>query len=215
MQLIEKSLQIFLIRHGQSAWNGKKRITGQLDPPLSPKGVQQSQNLARVLEHKTLSAIYTSSLSRAVETARPTADQHGLAIHKRDALMELHFGVLQGKFRDHRDPETQALWNRRKENMIDFRVPGGETYRELEQRVKPCLNQIIAQHEGRAVLIVGHRNTNRVILAALMDWPREVAIELNLRSKYLYEISSGKQPQLKTICIDEKRLGREYAGFKM
>lgn len=99
--------------------------------------------------------------------------------------------------------------------MIDFRVPGGETYRELEQRVKPCLNQIIAQHEGRAVLIVGHRNTNRVILAALMDWPREVAIELNLRSKYLYEISSGKQPQLKTICIDEKRLGREYAGFKM
>lgn len=212
---IQRPAKIFLVRHGQSQWNGQKRVSGQCDPPLAPKGIQQAHCLARVLGHETLSAIYTSPLRRAVETAGPTAVDHQLAIQTREALKEIHFGVLQGRFRDERDPEAQHLWEARQKDKGNYRIPGGETFPELEQRVIPCLITIFRQEAGRTILIVGHRNTNRVIMAALMHWPREIALQLNLRSKYLYEITAGQEFHLKTICLDKSKLGRTYEEFRM
>lgn len=202
--------KIFLVRHGLSEWNGQKRISGQLDPPLSPMGVRQAQCLKSLLRDEQLSAVYASPLSRAVETAAPTAALHRLAVKTCEALKEIHLGILQGRFRDERDAEAQRLWAEREKEKLHYRVPGGETFLELETRVVPCLQDILRQ-EG-TVLIVGHRSTNRVILRKLMRWPLNVASELDLRSKYLYEIVPGESPRINTIRLDD---GHKYEGFRM
>lgn len=215
IQSSQKSSKVFLVRHGQSEWNGQKRISGQLDPPLTPKGIQQAVALAATLRTEKLSAIYTSPLTRAVETARPTADQHQLTIQTREALQEIHLGVLEGRFRDQRDPEAQRLWADWQKDKEHYRIPGGETFLELEQRIIPCLNDIITQEATGSILIVGHRSVNRVILGALLGWPRRLTLELNLRSKYLYEITSGQGSQIKTICLDQEKLGYIYDEFRV
>jgi broad specificity phosphatase PhoE len=203
--------KLFVVRHGQSEWNGKKRISGQLDPPLSEKGRHQAQALARALQEESLGAVYSSSLSRAVETARPVAEFHNLPITTCDALKEIHLGILQGRYRDERDPEAQELWAKRTQNKRDFRVAGGETFAELEQRVRSCLNEILLKGAQEALLIVGHRSTNRVLLSSLMNWSEQTAISLNLRSKLLYEIVLGATPQLFTI---QPAAGTKYFGFR-
>ena len=71
---------IYLVRHGESQLNLAKRVSGQLDTPLVPDGIRQSQMLAIQLLEVPLTGIYTSALRRTVETARPTAAMHGLPI---------------------------------------------------------------------------------------------------------------------------------------
>jgi alpha-ribazole phosphatase len=205
--------KVFLIRHGRSAWNGENRVTGQLDPPLSPEGARQAEILEHVLRGECLSAVYTSPLTRARETAEPAARAHELSIQVRDELMEIHMGVLQGRFRDYRDPEAQHLWQERERDRLHYRVPEGESFLDLERRVLPCLHQVLETEKG-AVLIVGHNGTNRVILGALMRWPREVAVGMSMKSKFLYEISPRDVPRIRTICLDESKIGRVIDGFR-
>lgn len=195
----QRCAKIFLVRHGQSAWNQEKRITGQCNPPLSEKGERQAQVLAHVLHEQPLTAIYTSTLQRAQQTARPTSLTHGLPLQTQEALNEIHLGVLQGRFRDARDPEAQRMWEQRGEDKLAFRAPEGETYHELRHRVLPCLRAIIKEAQKGAVLIVGHRNTNRVLLGELLQWPLEVAAATNIKSTYLYEVSYTPQPHVRTI----------------
>ena len=206
---------IYLIRHGESELNRDKRVSGQLNPPLSHEGIQESLALADQLHEIGLTAIYTSSLMRTIETARPTADTHGLPIHTKEALNELHLGVLQGRHRDDRDPEARSLWEERKKDKIHYRVPGGETFAELAERVIRCLDEILATEAGGTILIVGHRATNRALFGALLNWPEEQWLSLNFRHKYLYEITTGAQPQLAAIRLNGRHAGERSVALKL
>lgn len=186
-----------------------------MNPPLSQKGMQQALTLAKVLKTEMLSAIYTSTLDRTIEAAKPASLDHQITPTKKTALMEMHLGIVQGRFRDHRDPEAEELWKARAEDRLNYRIPGGETFRELEKRVIPCLNSILKKDVGGIILIVGHRNTNRVILGALMGWSSEDVVALKLRSKYLYEITLCDHPNIQTISLDEEKQGLKVDGFKI
>jgi len=199
----QRPTTILLARHGQSVYNAEKRLSGQLDVSLSPKGIRQAHLLAQILRRDRLAAIYTSRLIRAVETARPTAMAHGLPIQQCDALKELHLGVLQGRFRDARDLEAQRLWHARQQDKLHYRVPEGETFADLERRVLPCLNALLTCEAGNVVLIVGHRNTNRIILGALLHWPQDVALGVDMKSGELYEILTGEEPRFMTRSVGE------------
>ncbi len=205
--------KVYLVRHGTSEWNEKKRVSGQLDPPLSERGVEQSRVLAQALQNIRLTGIYTSTLSRAADTAHPVAKCQGLPIHKMDGLKEKHMGILQGRFIDHRDTEAQYLWSLRKKNRLEFQMPGGETYANSKHRVTHCLRNILEKEVGGTILIVGHRNTNRVILEALFHWQEEEAVKVNPRSKYLYEIVPGAKPQCNTICLENDKIDHVLKGF--
>ena len=130
--VVQGPSRIFLARHGQSEFNAEGRISGQLDPPLTAKGRKQAQLLARALDDERISSIYTSDLVRARETAAPTALAHGLPIRLSAALREIDLGVLQGRFRDERDPEAERLWRARASDPGTYRPPGGESFADLD-----------------------------------------------------------------------------------
>ena len=80
IQIPKTPTVLYLVRHGQSEWNGKIRIPGQCDPPLSKKGTLQSRALATVLADRELSAVYTSTLRRTIDTGRTVRNNDNLPI---------------------------------------------------------------------------------------------------------------------------------------
>ena len=206
---------VFLARHGQSEWNNQSRVTGQADIGLSDKGCQQGEALAQCLKGEALDAIYARALRRTLDTAQPTATAQGLAIASLPALNEIHMGVLQGRQRDERDPEAQAMWAAWQADVWNSRVPGGERFDEFAERVEAALQSILQQHRGQRILIVGHRATNRVLLGTLLGWPRERWSELRLRNKFFYRVQPGEAPRIATYTLSGSKTGTRIDGFVM
>jgi broad specificity phosphatase PhoE len=210
---------VYLARHGQSEWNNQSRVTGQLNPGLSPKGQQQSEALARCLGEHELAAIYASALQRTIDTAQPTASAKQLPIVSLAALNEINLGVLQGRHRDQRDPEAQAMWAQWQADVWGHRVPGAETFDELALRAGQALQDLLQRHRGQSILIVGHRATNRVLLGTLLDWPKERWTEISLRNKFFYRVrlidDDYAEPEIATIALSGSKTGISHDGFIM
>jgi broad specificity phosphatase PhoE len=205
--------RIFLARHGESVANQQKLISGQLDTPLTEKGKNQAQWLCDVLKNEQLSAIYASSLNRAIETARPTANYHGIDIRVVDNFKEIHFGVLQGRTADGADRDTQALWQVKSADKAAFDIPGSETTKAFEDRITACLELILQDLQGTA-MIVAHRNTNEVILSKLLGLDNSADKSINIKNKYLYEIEFGDTPSINTIRLGGEFHGKKFIGLK-
>ena len=206
---------LYLARHGQSEWNNQGLVTGQLDPGLSDKGVQQSQALAQCLLDEPLNAIYASELQRTIDTAQPTATAKGMAIVSLPELNEIHMGVLQGRHRDESDPEARALWAQWQADLWGYHVAGGERMDEFAQRVEAALQALLQRHRGERLLIVGHRATNRVLLGTLLGWPRERWGEIRLRNKFFYRVEPGEPARIATFTLSGSKTGQCVDAFVM
>mgnify|MGYP001459476631 CR=1 FL=1 len=204
-QLVYCSTTVYLVRHGESQLNLAQRVSGQLNTPLSPDGHRFSQVLSEQLRNVLFTGIHTSALRRTIDTARPTAAVHGLPIQSHAALNEQHFGVLEGRFRDERDPEARALWNVRLQDKRFYRIPGGERFIDLAERVKDALRDILTHEVGGTILIVAHRNTNRALFGLLMCLPEDQWPHVTLKRHSVYCITTGYQPQLTTLAIKSKQ----------
>lgn len=204
--------RIFLARHGESVANQEKLLSGQLDYPLTEKGKGQAQSLCDVLKNHKLSAVYASSLTRAMATAQPTAQYHKLEIQRLEKLKEIHFGVLQGKAADNLDNNNKALW-KAYETDKDFTIPGGESFHAFQYRVLDCLDYLLQAIPDNA-LIVGHRNTNEVILTKLLGLDFANGKSINVKNKYLYEIQLGAKPMVYTIRLGGEFHGKRFIGLK-
>src|SRR5215212_3340734 len=91
-----RATNVLLIRHGQSQGNAEHRFGGHTATPLSTRGRKQAEATARILKSESLTAIYSSDLARAMETARPLANVTGLPIQGTDAFRERSVGVMEG-----------------------------------------------------------------------------------------------------------------------
>lgn len=207
-----RAKRLFLARHGESEANKQKMISGQLDIPLTDKGRNQALWLCDVLKNEKLSAIHASSLMRSVETARPTADFHGLPLEKQDGFKEIHLGVLQGRVADESDLEAKQLLQSRVADK-QFIVPDAESFQDFKSRVLHCLDTLLKTMLGH-VLIVAHRNTNEVILAELLGVDLAHGNAVNIKNKYLYEIHLNGTPRVDTIRLGGEYHGKKFTGFK-
>ena len=132
-----------------------------------------------------------------------------------EGLNEIHMGILQGRYRDERDPDALRWWSEWQRRPDTCRIPGGESFAELKHRVLQSLERIAPRHPGGSVLIVGHRGTNRVLLTALLQWPDGRGRTLRLRAKYLYRIRPGAPPHITTVGLAGSKKGVERDGFLM
>lgn len=148
--------RLYLIRHGQSAGNAEGRFGGHGPTPLSELGRRQAEATARHLSEEGISAIYSSDLHRAVETASELAKLTGLEVNKTKAFRERHVGVLEGltfdESRENHPRDYYALVNREVHHVITK----GESYSQLLDRTKKKLWDIIRRHEGERVAIFSH-----------------------------------------------------------
>ena len=148
--------KLYLVRHGQSAGNAEGRFGGHSATPLSKLGLRQAEATARLLAKEGVSAIYTSDLHRAVQTAEPLAELTGIKIQPTSAFRERNVGVLEGLTFDESKQtfpkDYYALVNRNVHHVIT----NGESYRHLLRRSTNELWDILRQHVGERVAIFSH-----------------------------------------------------------
>jgi 2,3-bisphosphoglycerate-dependent phosphoglycerate mutase len=148
--------RICFIRHGETDWNVEKRIQGQIDTPLNDTGRRQALAMAFNAAHHPFSAIYSSDLIRARDTANMLADKCGLEIIKLPQLRERHFGIFQGltaKEGAIQFPAAHAQYQARDPNY-DFE--SGESLHNLAGRVATAVNHMTLHHQGEAIAAVTH-----------------------------------------------------------
>ncbi len=162
---------LYLIRHGQTEWNLAGRYQGQSDVPLSQKGIDQANSLARNFPAKALDAVYSSDLKRAVATAQAVADKFSLEVQRKPALRELSFGAWEGLTYD----QIVEKWP---EALRDFfihpdvlHIPEGESFPILQKRAVGCIQAILRENEGKSIAVFAHGAILRAILADALGVP--------------------------------------------
>lgn len=149
--------RLILIRHGQSEANRRVWWAGHTDAMLTELGQQQAQAAAAYLKkHERIDAVYASPLSRASNTARPTAEAFGLPIIHDDGLREIFGGVWEEM--SFAELEIRYALDRAKwfTDLGAARCTGGETVAELFERVIATVRRIAAENDGKTVLIASH-----------------------------------------------------------
>jgi broad specificity phosphatase PhoE len=159
---------VVIIRHGQSQGNAEGRFGGHTDTPLSPRGRRQADATAKALASERFSAIYSSDLPRAIETASPLAKLTGVKLITTDALRERSVGVMEGltfeEAAEQYPEQYQALLHRDFEHVL----AGGESYRQTLDRASRQLDEAIEQHKGGRIALFAHTGTICILILHLM-----------------------------------------------
>jgi broad specificity phosphatase PhoE len=163
-----QSTKVLLIRHGQSEGNAAGRFGGHTNTPLSPRGRKQSIATAQALTSESLSAIYSSDLPRAMQTAEPLAKLTRIEIQPTDAFRERSVGVMEGlTFEEaaEKHPDQYAALLRRDFEHV---LAGGESYRQLLDRAARKLDEAIETHKGGRIAVFSHTGTICILALHLM-----------------------------------------------
>lgn len=163
--------RLILVRHGETQWNKEGIFRGISDVPLNDHGIQQAQALGYRFAGVDFAAIYTSRLSRALETARAIArgNERERIIREEDGLLDIHRGQWEGL--SHADakkkfPDLYEKWFAAPESVT---FPGGESLGAVGLRAMRSVDRIAREHDGKTVILVTHHIVLRVLLCGMLD----------------------------------------------
>jgi broad specificity phosphatase PhoE len=134
--------RVYLVRHGQTAWNVGEIFRGRADIPLDETGRQEVHLAGEALKNETLHAIYSSPLSRSMETAENIAKFHNLPVTPLDAIIDISYGEWEGT--------------------------GNQEIQQKYPELMRSLEQLLAKHRDENFVLVAHRVPNKVICCSLL-----------------------------------------------
>jgi broad specificity phosphatase PhoE len=159
--------RLILIRHGETDWNVARRYFGVSDVPLNDNGRRLAEETARALFSESISAVYTSDLSRAAETARIIAAERNLLVFEDVRLREMDFGPFEGMTYDEmmtRKRPAAVAWI---DDPFTCTLPGAEPFDKLKGRVESFLSDLLQHRSGESVVVVTHGGPFRVFWALI------------------------------------------------
>lgn len=165
----------YLVRHAQSEGNAKGFFQGNIDTPLTPLGHRQAAFAADWLAGQEVKpdAVYTSPLCRAATTAEAITKKLGLPpATPMDELREFRGGELEGLMPDEIHAKYAHYENRKLNERGDFSVFGGESYEEMQARLKKFIAAMEAKHkEDDVIMAVSHGGAIYQLLKLWCAWP--------------------------------------------
>lgn len=169
-ELTLMSTRLYLVRHGVTKLATENRFSGADGVDLSDEGRHQAARLGERLEQEGISAVYSSPLSRATETAQIVAGKCGLTCELRDGLREISHGRWEGLTRMEVEDRFGAEYSAWEEDPFTFAPQDGETGVAVLARALPVIREIVTAHAGRRVLVVSHKATLRILLSSLLGF---------------------------------------------
>ena len=156
--------RVYVARHGEAAY--ETQLITDDGGTLTGLGRSQTSDLAAGLADRSITHVWTSSRSRAVQTAEIAAGALGCDVTVREGLREFGVGAFAGQPETAQDPlaATFLAWL---DGDLDVRVDGGETGVELAARVRTVLEEAAGSHPGESVLVISHGGAMGVGLPAL------------------------------------------------
>ena len=165
--------RLCIVRHGETDWNVEKRIQGHTDVPLNATGRAQALAMAFNAAHRRFSAIYSSDLSRAMETARYVAEREDEAIRPMPQLRERHYGILQGLTAAEAAESHPAAHTLYLARDPDYDFVTGESLRGFATRVLSGLSLLARHHAGETILAASHSGVLDVLYRHATGRPLE------------------------------------------
>lgn len=149
-------MKIYLIRHGQTDWNILGKIQGSCNIPLNETGRLQAERLAEGMAARPVKKVFSSTLMRAVETAKEVARSQKAYIIPMESLMEVKFGKWEGLTRAEMEkgyPEEYLHWC----EDPAATAPGGESLEEITDRCHRAIEKILGDTGGKEdAAVVSH-----------------------------------------------------------
>jgi probable phosphoglycerate mutase len=154
---------LFLVRHGETDWQGEQRVVGTRDIGLNADGINQSHAIVRALEGLEVVEVISSPLRRAAQTAEIIAGAFDLEIARDPRLSDLRIGRWEGThFPDLlEDPDYKKFLA----DPLTERTPGGEHVVEVRDRAVASIQQALTDNAGELLVAVSHANIIRILLA--------------------------------------------------
>ena len=167
----------YLLRHGEPSVFG--RINGRLPGVgLSDKGRGEITAVAERLAAEKIDAIYASPLQRTRETAEILADRLALPVLYREDVIELDFGEWTGLTADQiRNDERWQMWSNCRSIAT---IPGGESWRKVQDRVVHALFDLERIHPEESVVVVSHGDVIRAGLLFALGMPLDFGSRLEV-----------------------------------
>jgi len=148
-------MKIYVVRHGETSWNKEEVFRGRKDIPLNDTGLWQAERTGAFFSDKGISAIYSSPLARAQQTASRIGEASRVPVTVHDAFIDMDFGAWEGLSLaavQQRFPQPLDTWRKYPHR---FRVQGAETLAQVRKRVKKGLQATTT--DGPVIVIVTHR----------------------------------------------------------
>lgn len=171
-------MKIYLTRHGQTKWNLEGRLQGQLDSSLNETGKSQAIKLGEKLYNTNIDLIISSSLNRALDTAKLIRSDRNIEIIEDENLKEINFGIWQGKtideIKENYNKEYNNFWGNAEDydpNSIAKEDTIGETFESLITRVGLSIDNILRKYKDKDILVVTHGVTLKAIYAYVKSLP--------------------------------------------
>ena len=160
----KETLKLYIVRHGETEWNVIKRFQGQLNTPLTEKGMEKLRETGKKLENVLFDEVYTSELGRTVASAEIILNENNgyknnkLELKKLAELNEVHFGVWQGlkyeevflKYPEEANNYFYNVKNYKAENVE------AENLKDALERFLKGINKILDSHKSGNILVVTH-----------------------------------------------------------
>lgn len=185
-------VRLLLCRHGQTEWNVAHRFQGQNNSNLTPMGEQQAIKLGERLAGIHIDAVYSSSLQRALDTAKLVVGNRGFEIIPVDELKEISLGKLEGLNFE----EGYRLYPDAMEHFWDITSNSDEreAVGDVMRRASKAINEIADRHPNQTVLIVTHGVVLRSLYVYLKHWDMKDA-------------SNQPKPQSTCLCDIRREAG--------
>ena len=163
--------RLYLIRHGEVEGAGTSRYNGHADVSLTERGRAQYLHIRERLAEANITACYTSDLVRCRWGAEMLGAHMGIEPVREPNLRELDIGIWEGMTWVEIMEKYPEEWQMRLADIVNYRVPGGENLLDLQSRIMPVINGVVARHRGEEVLVVAHGGANRVVLLNAIGAP--------------------------------------------
>lgn len=159
---------LYIIRHAQASGNLDKVFQGRFDGKITTLGYQQLEALADKCKEFSFDIIYSSPLSRALETAQYANKYYNFDIVLDEGLLEINGGDWEGKkwaSFDQTDPDMYDKW---KNSPWDYQAPNGESMIQVYSRLAGTVDRIVSENKGKTICVVSHGCAIRNLITYLM-----------------------------------------------
>jgi broad specificity phosphatase PhoE len=178
----------YLVRHGQTEWNAASRMQGQLDSPLTPRGLEHARGTGRLLARLGVDTMFASPLGRVRQTVDILNEALSLETTFDERLKEWSAGEWSGElYADirHKWPDHWATWDA---DRYATRSPGGESFVDLVERSQAFVADARIR-PGARIAVVAHGFLNRALATVLLSLSVEEMLRIRQGNDTVIRIS--------------------------
>ena len=186
--------QIIFLRHGQAENNTKRILAGRTEGiPLTPTGIVQAHDAAKLLSEMEVSTIYSSPIQRADETAKIVAKHNNLDVISDERLIELDMGKFTGMAYDDIFEKHGNVFLKFYNGELEIAHNGVETFAEVKSRVTSITKHILSEHSQENVVLVTHMDPIKAMLSMSVNLSATNLFELVIANASLNIFSPKKE----------------------